>query len=339
MKQEKKILITGAAGYIGSHAVSHFLENGESLVLVDNLQTGHEEAIPKENLYLLDLRDKDGLNQVFKENKIETVIHFAADSLVSESMKKPYEYYHNNVYGMLCLLDAMRENGVRQIVFSSTAAVYGEPKCIPITETDTLEPTNTYGETKLAMEKMMKWFANAYGIRYVSLRYFNAAGAHENGRIGEAHDTETHLIPLVLQVPLGKRKEIFLFGEDYPTKDGSCVRDYIHVMDLAAAHYRALLYLRNGGASDIFNLGNGTGYSVKEVIETARKITGHLIPVEIKERRAGDPAVLIASSKKAQEVLGWQPEHVLLEKIICDAWNWHKANPYGYESLNAVADL
>ena len=247
-------------------------------------------------------------------------------------MVKPYEYYHNNVYGMMCLLDVMKENNVDKIVFSSTAATYGEPKNIPIMESDETNPTNTYGETKLAMEKMMKWFDTAYGTKYVSLRYFNAAGAYFDGSIGEAHATETHLIPLILQVPLGKREYISIFGNDYDTKDGTCIRDYIHVMDLASAHYNALEYLRKGNNSDIFNLGNGNGYSVKEVIDVARKVTGFDIPAKEEARRSGDPAVLIATSEKAKNILGWKPEFDSLEKIISDAWRWHSNNPNGYES-------
>lgn len=324
------ILITGGAGYIGSHTVKYFQEQNEEIIVVDNLQSGHETSIEVDYLYNIDLRDKEQLEKVFKEHNIEAVIHFAANSLVGESMEKPYEYYHNNVYGMLCLLDVMKENNINKIVFSSTAATYGEPKNIPILESDETNPTNTYGETKLAMEKMMKWFDQAYGIKYVSLRYFNAAGAHESGTIGEDHHPETHLIPLILQVPIGMRDKIYMFGDDYPTQDGTCIRDYIHVMDLASAHYKALEYLREGNKSDIFNLGNGNGYSVKKVIETARKVTGHPIPAEVKERRAGDPAVLIASSDKAKEVLGWKPKFDSLEKIISDAWNWHKNNPEGY---------
>jgi UDP-glucose 4-epimerase len=225
----------------------------------------------------------------------------------------------------------MKENKVSKIVFSSTAATYGEPNRIPIMEFDETIPTNTYGETKLAMEKMMKWFDQAYGIKYVSLRYFNAAGAYESGEIGEEHHPESHLIPLILQVPLGKRDKIYMFGDDYTTEDGTCVRDYIHVMDLASAHYKALEYLKKGNGSDIFNLGNGNGHSVKEVIETARKVTGHPIPAETKERRAGDPAILIASSEKAKGVLGWKPEFDSLEKIVADAWRWHVQNPMGYK--------
>ena len=325
------ILITGGAGYIGSHLVAYLNERQEELIIVDNLQSGHLQAIGESRFYLSDLRDKASLDKIFKENSIEAVIHFAANSLVGESMEKPYEYYDNNVYGMLCLLDVMKNNNVDKIVFSSTAATYGEPEKIPIKESDETIPTNTYGETKLTMEKMMKWFNKAYGINFVSLRYFNASGAHESGKIGEDHMPETHLIPLVLQVPLGKREKIFIFGDDYPTKDKTCVRDYIHVMDLAAAHYCALQYLRQGGESNVFNLGSGTGYSVKEIIDSARKITGHVIPAEVGKRRPGDPAILIASSEKAKKILHWQPQYDSIEKIIEDAWRWHSKHPNGYE--------
>ena len=327
------ILIIGGAGYIGSHTVKYFIEQNEDVIIVDNLLTGHKEAILSDKFYECDIRDKENLDKISKENNIEAVIHFAANSLVGESMVKPYEYYHNNVYGMMCLLDAMKENNVDKIVFSSTAATYGEPKNIPILESDETNPTNTYGETKLAMEKMMKWFDNAYGTKYVSLRYFNAAGAYFDGSIGEAHTTETHLIPLILQVPLGKREHISIFGNDYDTNDGTCIRDYIHVMDLASAHYKALEYLRKGNESNIFNLGNGNGYSVKEVIDVARKVTNHDIPAKLEERRSGDPAVLIASSDKARKVLGWKPEYDSLERIIEDAWRWHKNNVNGYKKL------
>lgn len=325
------ILIIGGAGYIGSHTVKYFLQQKEDVIIVDSLLTGHKEAVLTDKFYNCDIRDKEKLDKVFKENNIEAVIHFAANSLVGESMVKPYEYYHNNVYGMMCLLEVMKQNNVDKIVFSSTAATYGEPKNIPIMENDETNPTNTYGETKLAMEKMMKWFDNAYGTKYVSLRYFNAAGAYFDGSIGEDHKTETHLIPLILQVPLGKRKHISVFGNDYDTKDGTCIRDYIHVMDLASAHYKALGYLRKGNDSNIFNLGNGNGYSVKEVIDVTRRITGFDIKEVIEPRRSGDPAVLIATSEKAKNILGWKPEFDSLEKIIEDAWNWHKNNPSGYK--------
>ncbi|SHK32476.1 UDP-glucose 4-epimerase [Anaerobranca californiensis DSM 14826] len=325
------VLITGGAGYIGSHTVRYFLEQREDVVVLDNLQTGYKKAIDGVKFYHGDIRDKEFLQSVFDKEEIEGVIHFAANSLVAESMEKPYEYYHNNVYGTLCLLEVMNKNNIKKIVFSSTAATYGEPKNIPILEEDETNPTNTYGETKLAMEKMMKWFDKAYGIKYVSLRYFNAAGADESGGIGEYHQPESHLIPLILQVPLGKRKEVYIFGDDYPTKDGTCIRDYIHVVDLASAHYLAFEHLRKGKESDIFNLGNGNGYSVKEVIEVARKVTNHPIPAIVKDRRPGDPAVLIASSEKAKKVLGWNPKFYQLEKIVADAWNWHSKNPDGYK--------
>lgn len=332
MRTKLSILITGGEGYIGSHIVRYFLDQNEEVIVVDNLQSGHRKSIDVEHFYQIDLRDKEVLDKVFKTHNIEAVIHFAANSLVGESMVKPFEYYHNNVYGMMCLLDVMKENNVGKIVFSSTAAIYGEPKNIPILEEDETNLTNIYGETKLAMEKMMKWFDQAYGTKYVSLRYFNAAGAHESGTIGEDHDPETHLIPLILEVPLGKREKIYIFGDDYPTEDGTCIRDYIHVMDLASAHYLALEYLRKDNSSDIFNLGNGNGYSVKEVIDIVRKVTEHSIPAELKERRAGDPAVLIASSEKAKDILEWKPEFASLEKIIKDAWNWHSNNPKGYSN-------
>jgi UDP-glucose 4-epimerase len=326
------ILIVGGAGYIGSHTVKYFLDQGEEVVVVDNLQTGHEEAVLVDNFYECDIRDKAKLDTVFKKNQIEAVIHFAANSLVGESMQKPDIYYHNNVYGMMCLLDVMKQNNVSKIVFSSTAATYGEPESIPILENDRTEPTNTYGETKLVMEKMMKWYNEAYDMNYVSLRYFNAAGAVESGEIGEAHTVETHLIPLILQVPLGQREYISIFGDDYPTEDGTCIRDYIHVMDLASAHYLALEYLRANKGSNIFNLGNGNGYSVKKVIEVARKVTAHDIPAKVEPKRAGDPAKLVASSQKAREVLGWQPRFDSLEKIVGDAWTWHITHPGGYRS-------
>lgn len=272
------------------------------------------------------------MDSVFKKEKIDAVIHFAASSLVGESMEKPLKYYDNNLCGTKILLDSMVEHGIDKIVFSSTAAVYGEPERIPILETDKTEPTNTYGETKLSMEKMFKWIGKAHGLRYVSLRYFNACGAHVSGKIGEDHNPESHLIPLILQVPNGKREFISIFGEDYQTKDGTCIRDYIHVTDLAQAHILAVKYLQNGGKSDIFNLGNGIGFSVKEVIETARKVTQNAIPAKVTPRRAGDPAKLIASSDKAKKVLGWKPQHAELDEIISTAWNWHKNHPDGFKN-------
>ena len=326
------ILVCGGAGYIGSHAVHALIEKGEQVVIVDNLQTGHRGALnPKAKFYEGDIRDASVLDKIFTENKVEAVIHFAANSLVGESMEKPLLYFNNNVYGMQGLLEAMVRHGVDKIVFSSTAAVYGEPKRVPIHEDDETCPTNTYGETKLTMEKMMKWVSRANGVRYVSLRYFNAAGALPDGSIGEDHATETHLIPLILQVPTGRRDHITVFGDDYPTPDGTCLRDYIHVVDLADAHVLALEYLRKGGASDIFNLGNGQGFSVKEMIAAAEKATGRSIKVEIGARRAGDPAQLIASSEKARSVLGWKPQFTDVEQVIGTAWRWHEHHPHGYE--------
>ena len=325
------ILVCGGAGYIGSHAVHQLVEKGEDVVIVDNLQTGHRSALnPKAKFYEGDIRNYDVLDKIFTENKIEAVIHFAANSLVGESMQKPLLYFNNNVYGMQVLLESMVKHKVDKIVFSSTAATYGEPERVPILETDRTLPTNTYGETKLTMEKMMKWVSLADGVRYVSLRYFNAAGALEDGSIGEDHRCETHLIPLILQVPLGKRDHITIFGDDYDTPDGTCLRDYIHVIDLADAHVLALEYLRKGGESNIFNLGNGKGFSVKEMIVAAEKATGKQIKVEMGSRRAGDPAQLIASSDKARKILGWNPHFTDVEVVIKTAWNWHKNHPNGY---------
>jgi UDP-glucose 4-epimerase len=257
-------------------------------------------------------------------------MHFAANSLVGESMEKPLEYFSNNVYGTQIVLEVMKENNVPYIVFSSSAAVYGEQKVMPISEQMATNPTNTYGETKLIMEKMMKWCSQAYGIKYASLRYFNVAGARKTSEIGEDHTPETHLIPLILQVALNQRDKITIFGDDYDTSDGTCIRDYIHVEDLIAAHILALEYLRRGGDSDIFNLGSSQGYSVKEMIEAARQVTNHAIPSNIGERRIGDPSKLIASSEKAKNILGWTPARESILEIIEDAWNWHKSHPSGY---------
>ena len=327
-----RILVLGGAGYIGSHTALELVKAGNEVVIADNLVTGYRKAIPEgAKFYEGDLRDSDFLDNLFHQEKIDAVIHFAAYSLVGESVTNPLKYYDNNLYGTKVLLEAMVKNNVGKIVFSSTAATYGEPENIPILESDRTCPTNPYGETKLAMEKMFKWTAEAHGLRYVSLRYFNACGADESGEIGEAHTPESHLIPLILQVPNGKRETISIYGTDYDTPDGTCIRDYIHVTDLAQAHILAVQYLNNGGESDIFNLGNGVGYSVREVIETARKVTGHPIPATETSRRAGDPARLVASSEKAKSVLGWKPVHDSLEEIIASAWNWHKNHPNGYD--------
>ncbi|MGN0466544.1 MAG: UDP-glucose 4-epimerase GalE [Lachnospiraceae bacterium] len=327
-----KVLVLGGAGYIGSHTVYELIDDGQEVVIIDNLETGHIEAVhEKAKFYKGDIRDRAFLEDVFsKETDIDAVIHFAANSLVGESMVNPLKYYDNNLCGTKVLLEALVAHGIDKVVFSSTAATYGEPERVPILESDKTEPTNTYGETKLSMEKMFKWTGKAHGLRYVSLRYFNACGAHPNGKIGEAHSPETHLIPLILQVPNGQREAISIFGDDYDTIDGTCVRDYIHVLDLAQAHILAVKYLMAGNDSNIFNLGNGVGHTVKQVIDTARKVTGDPIKVEVAPRRAGDPATLIASSAKAKEILGWKPEHDDLEEIIATAWNWHKNHPHGF---------
>lgn len=327
------VLVLGGAGYIGSHTVYELIDKGEEVIIADNLQTGYMKAVhPKAKFYKGDIRDKEFLDNLFQKEKPEAIIHFAANSLVGESMVNPLKYYDNNLYGTMVLLKSMVENKIDKIVFSSTAATYGEPENIPILETDKTEPSNTYGETKLAMEKLFKWVSQAHGIKYVSLRYFNACGAHKSGNIGEAHNPETHLIPLILQVPNNKRPEIKIFGDDYDTPDGTCIRDYIHVTDLANAHILAIEYLKKGGQNNIFNLGNGTGFSVKQVIDISRKVTNHLIPAVICPRRAGDPAKLIASSEKAKTVLKWQPIYTDLETIIESAWRWHKNHPDGYEN-------
>ena len=332
------ILVTGGAGYIGSHTCVELLNAGYEVVVVDNLCNSCRESLKrveeitgkKLTFYEVDLLDEPALEHIFQNEKIDAVIHFAANSLVGESMVNPLKYYDNNLCGTKTMVQSLVEHGIDKIVFSSTAATYGEPEKVPIVETDRTEPTNTYGETKLSMEKMMKWTDVAHGVHYVALRYFNACGAHVSGEIGEAHNPETHLIPLILQVPNGQRESISIFGDDYDTKDGTCVRDYIHVTDLAQAHILAVKYLMDGGKSDVFNLGNGVGFTVKEVIETARKVTGHPIPAVISPRRGGDPAKLIASSEKAKSILGWKPEHADLEEIIATAWKWHKNHPNGY---------
>lgn len=327
------VLILGGAGYIGSHAVYQLIDQGKKVVVIDNLQTGHKEAIhPKATFYEGDIRDLHFLQSVFQKEPIESVIHFAANSLVGESMEKPLDYFDNNVYGTQTLLQAMVEHDVKNIVFSSTAATYGEPEEVPITEEMETKPTNTYGETKLTMEKMMRWCEEAHGIKYVSLRYFNVAGARETGEIGEDHRPETHLIPIILEVALEQREHITIFGDDYDTPDGTCIRDYIHVEDLIEAHLLALDYLQNGGESDIFNLGSNQGFSVKEMVDAARQVTGHKIPAQIGERRPGDPSTLIASSEKAKNILKWNPTRTSITKIIEDAWNWHRNHPQGYQT-------
>ena len=328
-----KVLVLGGAGYIGSHTVYKLIEEGHDVVVFDNLETGYIEAVhPQAKFYKGDLRNRAEIDNVLdNETGIDAVIHFAANSLVGESMVNPLKYYDNNVYGTKVLLEALLAHGIKNIVFSSTAATYGEPTDSPILETDPTNPTNCYGETKRAMERMFYWTELAHGIKYVSLRYFNACGAHVNGNIGEAHNPESHLIPIILQVANGTRDHISVYGTDYDTFDGTCIRDYIHVTDLAQAHILACKYLLDGGKSDIFNLGNGVGFSVKEVIEKAKEVTGKEIKVVLEGRRAGDPAVLVASSDKAKKILGWKPAYNDLGTIIDTAWKWHSTHPNGYK--------
>lgn len=326
------ILVCGGAGYIGSHMVKLLLEKGKEVIVIDNLQSGHMIAVDsRAKLFIGDLRDEKFMDNIFQKNKIDGVIDFAADSLVGESMINPIKYYENNINSTVSLLKFMEKYKVKNIVFSSTAATYGEPKNIPILETEMTIPTNPYGETKLGVEKLLKWCELAYGIKYTVLRYFNVAGAHETGEIGEDHNPETHLIPIVLQVALGKREKVGIYGTDYKTPDGTCVRDYVHVMDLADAHMKALERLQKGGTSEIYNLGNGEGFSVQEVIESSREVTGHLIPAILSERRAGDPSILVASSEKAKKELGWKPEYTTIKQIIESAWKWHKNHPEGHQ--------
>jgi UDP-glucose 4-epimerase len=324
-----RVLVTGGAGYIGSVVTEELLKDGHEAVVYDSLYKGHRGAVPPEAKFVeADLMDAETLSRTLSENRIEAVIHMAADSLVGESVQKPAKYYRNNVVAGLNLLDAMLETGVRRIVFSSTAATYGEPAKQPIEETDPTNPTNTYGETKLAFEHAMRWYDEAYNLRYASLRYFNAAGATR--RCGEWHDPETHIIPIVLQAAAGRREFVEIYGEDYPTRDGTCVRDYIHVVDLARAHILALGILDERSA--IYNLGcGGNGYTVREVIETMRAVTGLDINVKSGPRRAGDPAVLIASSDKIKRELGWKPEMQDLRLIIQSAWDWLQEHPNGYK--------
>lgn len=326
------ILVTGGAGYIGSHTVLALAAAGFTPVVFDNLSTGHEQAVPKGvTLVRGDIHDIDFVAETLRRCDIAGVIHFAASSLVGESMENPAKYYENNVEGTLHLLLGLQKAGVSKIVFSSTAAVYGEPEKTPIEEDFPHNPTNVYGRTKLVIEHMLSDFSVAYGLRYVALRYFNAAGAAEGGAIGEDHNPETHLIPLILKAAQGVRDHVAVYGTDYPTKDGTCIRDYIHVTDLAAAHVLAMRYLLDGGESDVFNLGSENGFSVREMIETAKAVTGVDFKVTEEARRAGDPAVLIASSTKCKKILGWHPTHSSTKEIFASAWAWHKQHPHGYD--------
>ncbi|MBG9754191.1 UDP-glucose 4-epimerase GalE [Lysinibacillus sp. RSDA_15] len=327
------ILVTGGAGYVGSHIIAELQSHGEEVITVDNLSQGNRAALNGTTLYEIDITDYDSMIQIMKNHKIDSVVHCAASSLVEESVNNPLKYYYNNVFGTERLLSAMVECGIRDIVYSSSAAVYGEPEIVPITENASLCPTSPYGETKLVMERMLKIAESAHGIKSIGFRYFNAAGAHSELNIGESRDEETHLIPLLIKSAQGLKGKFNLFGNDYPTFDGSCIRDFIHVMDLANAHWLALKYLRTEGKSNIFNLGSEIGYSIKEIIQALEKISGKTIELYISERRSGDPAILIASSKKANEILGWEPQFSTLECILNTAWNWHSTNPYGYKTI------
>jgi UDP-glucose 4-epimerase len=325
------LLVLGGAGYIGSHFVKESLSQGHQVIVVDNLQTGHVASLSKEVIFCKgDIRDKEFLNQVFSTYPIDVCIHFAANSLVGDSMENPNKYFDNNVYGTIVLLEMMQKFAVKKIVFSSSAAVYGTHIDMPITEEYATIPTNPYGESKLMMENMMKWADQAYSIKYVSLRYFNVAGASIDATIGEDHHPETHLIPLVLEVPLQQSEYITIFGNDYDTLDGTCVRDYIHITDLVDAHLKAIDFLNRNNESNIFNLGSEIGYSNLEIVKVAREVTNHPIPIKIGARRAGDPAKLVASYQKAKRILDWMPINGI-DKIISSAWAFHQSHPLGYQ--------
>ena len=325
-----KVLIAGGAGYIGSHVIRALQQAGHSCVAYDNLSKGHRAAVGDCPLIVADVGDAEALTAALKKHDIELVIHFAAFIEAGESVVKPEKYFRNNTLNGLTLLESMRKAGVGKLVFSSTAAVYGTPESVPIRETDRLAPINPYGSSKLCTEYMMQAYAAAHEMGFVALRYFNVAGAHPDGEIGEDHAPETHLIPLILQVPLEQREDIKIFGDDYDTPDGTCIRDYIHVCDLADAHVRAAANVEPG-AMKAYNLGNGAGFSVKEVIETCRNVTGHPIPAETAPRRAGDPSRLVASSDKAVAELGWKRNFADLETIVSHAWDWHRRHPKGYD--------
>jgi UDP-glucose 4-epimerase len=324
-----RILVTGGAGYIGSHAVKLFLAQGHDVSVYDNLSMGHRQAVPADRLFVGDLSEQARLDQVMVEKRIEAIVHFAAWAAVGESVVNPAKYYQNNLVNTLNLMECARKNGVKRFVFSSTCATFGAPAIMPIVEETPQDPINPYGFTKLAIEKALADYAKAYAWGFAALRYFNASGASPDGSIGEDHDPETHLIPLVIQAATGKRPHIEVFGTDYPTPDGTCIRDYIHVDDLASAHLLAVEKLGPSTAM-YYNLGMGRGYSVREVIRTVEEVTGKKVPVKEGTRRAGDPPVLVASSHKVQRELGWRPKYTELRPIVETAWNWHRAHPRGY---------
>ncbi|MGB5595608.1 MAG: UDP-glucose 4-epimerase GalE [Crocosphaera sp.] len=322
-----KILVTGGAGYIGSHAVLALKKAGYDVIILDNLISGHRDLVEnvlRVELIVGDIGDRLLLDHLFSQHSIEAVMHFAAFAYVGESIKNPQKYYRNNVANTLNLLEAMKAASIDKLVFSSTCATYGVAQSSPITEEHPQRPINTYGGSKLMVEQILQDFSKAYGLNYVCFRYFNAAGAHPEGLLGEDHDPEPHLIPLVLLTALGKREFISIFGTNYPTNDGTCIRDYIHVIDITQAHLLGLKYLQKGGKSDIFNLGNGNGFSIQEVIDTALKVTQKEILVKIGDRRPGDPPILVGSADKAQTILGWKPQYSSLEAILSHAWQWHQ---------------
>ncbi|MBI1901853.1 MAG: UDP-glucose 4-epimerase GalE [Planctomycetia bacterium] len=326
-----KILVTGGAGYVGSHAVKALVAAGHEVWVYDNLSRGHQAAVPPGRLIVGELADRNHLAAVMRTRKIDAVMHFAALAYVGESVEKPELYYRNNVVGTLVLLEAMRAADVSQIVFSSTTATYGVPQRVPTPEDEPQRPVNPYGFTKFVIERVLDDYAQAHGLAFAALRYFNAAGCSADGTLGEDHDPETHLIPITLQVALGQRPQITIFGDDWPTPDGTCVRDYVHVDDLAAAHAAALAHLRPGRGLKL-NLGTGRGHSVREVVEACRKATGHVIPCQVGPRRPGDPPMLVADASAAKRILGWSPRFVMIESIVETAWRWHKAHPRGYSS-------
>ncbi|CAG8582354.1 2684_t:CDS:2 [Cetraspora pellucida] len=327
-----KILVCGGAGYIGSHLVQELsTQQDYEIIILDNLSKGHIKSIPKGIKFeKADIRDKTALERIFSKHKPDAVMHFCASISVGESVADPLGYYENNVAGTIYLLQVMKKYNVKYFIFSSSAAIFGNAKEVPIPDDARPEPINPYGDTKFVVEKMLAWSENAYGLKYICLRYFNACGAHESGDFGEDHDPETHLIPLILQVALGQRESISIFGDDYETKDGTCVRDYIHVTDLATAHIRSLAYLIKENKSQSFNLGSGEGYTVKEVINAARNVTGHPIPDKVEDRRIGDPAILIAGSTRAEQILGWKRKYNTIESIVASAWKYHKTHINGY---------
>lgn len=337
MEKNLGVLVTGGAGYVGSHVVRRLLASGRGVAILDDLRHGHRAAVEGVPLIRADIADREALERLHREHPFAAVIHLAADCLVGESMAAPSDYYRRNLIASLQLADNLRRLGVRRLVFSSSAAVYGDPSEVPIPEDHPCLPTNPYGETKLAFERALAWYREAYGFASIALRYFNAAGAHVAGGLGEDHEPESHLIPCMLAVALGRLPRLEIHGDDYPTPDGTCVRDYVHVDDLAEAHLLALQALESGDLGAAYNLGSEHGHSVQEVLAAARHVTGHPIPAAIGPRRPGDPPVLVASSRRAKERLGWQPRIPEIEAIVRSAWEWHRARPQGYGDRSLAA--